>query len=166
MEMQAAGPSSHSAESARTHNPDLCLYSDDIVGILNCILPSPFDTPHMTFLILEDCPLTSCGSTARGGSVMALERCQPWSCTEYLTKVRIKQGKLTFCERLRADFAEERSGVSVVLPAGIFRGYLGGWIHFDSIWAFRHIGDSIKPEQSAWRDARSFRKAVVRGDKA
>jgi hypothetical protein len=80
----------------------------------------------MTFLILEDCPLTSSGSTARGGFVMDLEGCQPWSCTEYLAKERIKQRKLTVCERLRADLAEERPGVSVVLPAGICRGYLGG----------------------------------------
>ena len=76
--MQAAGPSSHSAESTRTHKPDLCLCSDDSVEILNYILPWPFDTPHMTFLILGDCPPTSCGSTARGGFVMALEGCQPW----------------------------------------------------------------------------------------
>jgi hypothetical protein len=71
--MQAAGPSSHSAASTRTHKPDLCLRSDNIVGIPNCILPWPFDTLRMTFLLLEDCPLISYGSTARGGFVMALE---------------------------------------------------------------------------------------------
>jgi hypothetical protein len=77
--MQAAGPSSHSAESTRTHKPDLCLRSDNIVGIPNCILSWPFDTLRMTFLLLEHCPLISYGSTARGGFVMALEDCQPWS---------------------------------------------------------------------------------------
>lgn len=122
--MQIAGSSSHSVESTRICKPDLCLYSDGIVEILNCILPWPFDKSHMTFLIQGDCPLTSCGSIARGGFVMALQCSQSWSCTGS-NKIGIKERRLAFCERLRADFADERPGVGVGLPARIFRGYLG-----------------------------------------
>jgi hypothetical protein len=86
----------------------------------------------MIFLLLEDCPSIFYGSTAHGGFLMTLEDCQPWSKTEYLTKVTVKQGKLTFRERLRADLAVERLGVSVILLAGIYSGYLRAWIHFDS----------------------------------
>jgi hypothetical protein len=64
-----------------------------MVEIPTCILLSPFDTLRMTFLLLEDCLLVSYGSTARGGSVMALKGCQPRSKTEWLTKVRAKQGE-------------------------------------------------------------------------
>jgi hypothetical protein len=93
--------------------------------------------------------------------VMTLEGCQSSSCTEYLTKVRIKQGKLTFAERLRADLAEKWPGVSVVLPAGICRGYLQGWIHFDSIWAFRDVSDSPGGSSPVMEDTRTFGKAVA-----
>ncbi len=65
--------------------------------------------------------------------MIVLEGCQPWNCTEYLTKFRIKEVKLTLCECLGANLAEERPGASVILPAGFFRGYLGVQIHFDSI---------------------------------
>jgi hypothetical protein len=90
----------------------------------------------MTFLILGDCPLTSYGSTARADFLMALEGCQLCSCAEPLTEFSIKQEKPTFGERLGADLAEERHGVSVVFPAGICRGDLDGGVHFDSIWIF------------------------------
>jgi len=79
---------------------------------------------------------------------MALEGCQPWSKTEYLTKVRAKQGMLTFREGLGADLAAERLGGSVILLAGSYSGYFQGWIHFDLTWAFRYVGNSPRPEQS------------------
>lgn len=72
----------------------------------------------------------------------------------------MKQGKLAFGETLRADLAEERPRVSVVLLAGICRGYVGGWIHFNSIWAFQHVGDSPGRRSPAMEDARAFEKLL------